>query len=413
MQLDMSRQLAPQQVLGVSAELVASVEMLALRPDELADEIRRELDDNPALLLDETPERAWSVPGAGGAAPDFEPVRRESDVDRLTHEMRLVSPESEHWIADELISSLDDRGYLDAEVDEMANRLGVAPARVQRVLAQLQRIGPPGIAARDLSECLTLQLDRLRVVDPALREVIRSHLAALAEGRYADIAAAVGVSRHEILRVRSYIRSQLQPYPGFSKDPWGASEMLADVVVEDGPAGLSVRLTEPERFALRVCPLYAEVASGGTASERGHADARVQRAHEFTSRLERRWDTMTRVAEAAVRLQADFVRRGCGPKRSLTRVEVARALGLHESTVSRAVRDRHVRLPAGRVVALSELFGVADSAREALRALLLREQHPLTDAQLAEELISNGHRVARRTVAKYRAQLGQPQHARR
>jgi RNA polymerase sigma-54 factor len=243
--------------------------------------------------------------------------------------------------------------------------------------------------------------------------VIGSHLAALAAGRYADIAAAVGVSRHEILRIRAYIRLRLQPYPGFCKEPWTVSEMLADVVVEDGPAGLSVRLTEPERFALRVCPLYTEVARRGTTSERRHANARVQRARDFTSRLERRWETMARVAEAAVRLQADFVRRGSGPKRSLTRAEVARALGLHESTVSRAVRDRHVRLPAGRVVALSELFGVADGAREALRALLLREQHPLTDAQLTEELISDGHRIARRTVTKYRAQLGQPQHARR
>jgi RNA polymerase sigma-54 factor len=189
--------------------------------------------------------------------------------------------------------------------------------------------------------------------------------------------------------------------------------MLADVIIEDGPEGLTVRLTEPERFPLRVCALYAEVARDGSTSEQRHAAARVQRALEFTSRLERRWDTMTRVAELAVRRQADFVRRSDGRKRPLTRVEVARALALHESTVSRAVRDRHVRLPTGRVLPLSELFGVADDAREALRALLLHEEHPLTDAQLAQALVSDGHRVARRTVAKYRAQLGQLQHAQR
>lgn len=413
MELNLRRQLAPQQVLGVSAELVASVEMLALRPDELADQVRRELDDNPALLLDDRPQQAWAESRAGVSSPHFEAADRESDADHLARELRLASPATEHVIADELVASLDDRGYLDADTDDIADRLRVAPARVECVLAQLQAIGPPGIAARDLAQCLTLQLDRRRVTDVVLREVIRSHLAALAAGRYAEIAAALGVSRQEVLRARTYIRSRLRPHPGYSKDSCPVSEMPADVIVEDGPGGLTVRLTEPERFRLRVCPLYTDVAGRGTPRERRHADARVQRAREFTSRLERRWDTMARVAQLAVDLQADFVRRGCGPKRPLTRVEIARALGLHESTVSRAVRDRHVRLPTGRVLALSELFGAADGAREALRALLLREQHPLTDAQLAEALSSDGHRVARRTVAKYRAQLGQLQHTRR
>jgi RNA polymerase sigma-54 factor len=413
MELGVVRQMVAQQTLGVSAELVASAEMLALGPVELADEVRRELDENPALIIDERPRSGRIAPTHATAVANTETARHESDADRLIGELRLACPPSEHPIAEELVASLDDRGYLDAETHEIAHRLGVDPARVERVLAQLRTMGPPGIAARDLSQCLTLQLDRRRVIDPVLREVIRSHLTALAEGRYADIAAAVGVSRQEVLRVRSYIRSRLNPWPEFSKHPWEVSQILADVIVEDGPEGLSIRLTEPERFPLRVCPLYTELAETGTPRERRHATPRARHARDFTTRLERRWDTMARVAKFAVGLQADFVRRGYGPKRSLTRADVARALAMHESTVSRAVRDRHARLPAGRVIALSELFGVADGAREALRALLLREEHPLTDAQLTQALVADGHRVARRTVAKYRAQLGQLQHARR
>ena len=411
MELGISPQLAPLQTLGVSAELVARAEMLALSPAELADQVRRELDENPALVLEESPAPIRAAPVAAPAVRDLEPTARESDADRLLAELRLACSPFEHPIAEHLVASLDDRGYLDAEPGEIAATLGVEPARVDRVLAELRSLGPPGIAARDLSQCLTLQLDRQGVADPVVREVIGSYLASLAAGRYAEIAAALGVSRHEVLRARTYIRTRLRPSPAFSKDPAPAPMALVDVVVDDGPAGLVVRLTEPARFPLRVCPLYAELARDGAPRERRHAEPRARRASEFTSRIERRWDTMASVAEFAVQSQAKFVRRGSGPRSSLTRAEVARALSVHESTVSRAVRDRHARLPGGSVIPLSDLFGVADGAREALRALLLSERRPRTDTQLAEALAVRGHRVARRTVAKYRAQLGALQHA--
>jgi RNA polymerase sigma-54 factor len=400
MELGISPQLAPLQTLGVSAELVARAEMLALSSAELADEVRRELDANPALVLEESPAPIRAAPVAATAVRDLEPTARESDADRLLTELRLACSASEHPIAEHLVASLDDRGYLDAEPGEIAATLGVEPARVDRVLAELRSLGPPGIAARDLSQCLTLQLDRQGVADPVVREVIGSYLPSLAAGRYAEIAAALGVSRHDVLRARTYIRTRLRPSPAFSNDPAPAMAALVDV-----------RLTEPARFPLRVCPLYAELARDGTPRERRHAEPRARRASEFTSRIVRRWDTMASVAEFAVQSQAEFVRRGSGPRSSLTRAEVARALSVHESTVSRAVRDRHARLPGGSVIPLSELFGVADGAREALRALLLSERRPRTDTQLAEALAVRGHRVARRTVAKYRAQLGALQHA--
>jgi RNA polymerase sigma-54 factor len=345
------------------------------------------------------------------AIADIELAERESDAGRLLAELRLACPASEHVIAETLVGSLDDRGYLDGEPAEIAAGLDVGVDRVEHVLRILQALGPPGIAARDLAECLGLQLDRAGVSDPILRAVIERHLVQLAAGRYAEIAAALGVSRHDVLRARSYIRSRLRPRPAFCIGPVDAAVALVDVLVQDGPEGLSVRLTEPDRFPLGVCRVYAEIARTGSAAERRHAEPRVRRARAFASRIERRWETMARVAELAVRSQPEFVRRGGGAKRSLTRAEIARALSLHESTVSRAVRDRHARLPGGRVIPLSDLFGVADGAREMLRALLSGEPRPLTDAQLADALAGRGYRVARRTVAKYRTQLGQPQRA--
>jgi len=317
----------------------------------------------------------------------------------------------DHAVAEYVVASLDERGYLDADPGEIATELGVTRGQVERVLATLRACGPPGVAARDLRECLLLQLDHRGVADPILRGVIESNLPALAAGRYGAIAAALGVSRSDVVRARDYIRTYLRPSPCFAGYGPSEREPDVDVIVGDGPEGLTVRLTEPERLPLRVCPVYAELAQVGTADERRHAGPRARRAGEFASRLERRWDTMARIARFAVHAQAEFVRRGAGPRQPLTQADAAHALALHESVVSRAIRDRHVRLPSGRVVPLSELFCASDASREALRRLLATERRPMTDGQLAQALAARGHRVARRTVAKYRAQLGQPQRA--
>ena len=413
MEMALAQQLQPRQVMGVSPALVASVELLALRPAELAEAVAAELDDNPALIVDERRERSARPPDDRRARDEQmpEPADRPSDADRLLSELRLMTAPRDHRVAEYLVASLDERGYLDGDPDEIADELGVTRRRVDRVLATLRECGPPGIAARDLRECLRLQLDRRGVDEPVLRGVIESHLPALAAGRYGAIALALGVSRGDVVGARDYIRAHLRPSPGFAASSPFDRDLDADVIVSDGPQGLTIRLTEPELFPLRVCPVYSELAELGTADERRHAGPRARRARDFASRLQRRWDTMARIATFAVQAQAEFVRRGSGPRTPLSQADAARALALHESVVSRAIRDRHVRLPSGRVVPMSELFCTSDAPREALRRLLASERRPLTDGQLAQALAARGHRVARRTVAKYRAQLGQPQRA--
>lgn len=414
----LAQQLQPRQVMGVSPALVASVELLALRPAELAEAVAAELDDNPALIVDERrarpPDHRQAHDSDHRQAHDRkvpEPADRPSDADRLLSELRLMTPAADHAVAEYLVASLDERGYLDSDPGEIADELGVTRRRVDRVLTTLRACGPPGIAARDLRDCLRLQLDRRGVAEPVLRGVIESHLPALAAGRYGAIAIALGVSRSDVVGARDYIRAHLRPSPGFAANSPFERELDADVIVSDGPEGLTIRLTEPERFPLRVCPVYSELAERGTADERRHTGPRARRARDFASRLERRWDTMARIARFAVHAQAEFVRRGTGPRRPLSQADAARTLALHESVVSRAIRDRHVRLPGGRVIPMSELFCTSDAPREALRRLLASERRPLTDGQLAQALAARGHRVARRTVAKYRAQLGQPQRA--
>jgi RNA polymerase sigma-54 factor len=428
MELALVPQMRPQQSLGVSPALIASAQLLALGTLDLAETVRRELDENPALVLAEGPScRVCGSPlnhGQGcrrcaGAEREREPsltsdqlanvAERPSDAHRLLAELRLALPAGEHSIAEALVASLDERGYLTAAPHIVAGWLGIDPARVESVLGELCATGPAGIAAHDLRKCLLLQLDRCEAAHELARAVVSEHLHALAAGRYGAVARALGVEREEVLHVRDFIRSTLRPTPCFvgaySAAPCALP--LPDVVVDEHAEGLRVRLTEPERFALRVCPLYARLSEEGSAIERRHASRHASRAREFTTRLEQRWETMLRVVRLAVERQAEWVQRGAGPRRPLTRVEIARELSLHESTVSRATCERSMQLPGGRVVAVSELFVSGDAGREALRSLLEQEQRALSDSELVEALAARGHRLARRTVAKYRAQLGQ------
>ncbi|HEV3033942.1 MAG TPA: hypothetical protein VGX72_04050 [Solirubrobacteraceae bacterium] len=425
MELALAPQMRPQQSLGVSPMLIACAHMLELGAADIAETVRRELEENPALVLAERPVcgTCGSVRGGRDCArcgigePSREPTvaldraaklaERSSGADSLLAELRLALPSDDHAIAETIVASLDARGYLTAAPESIAGWIGVDPARVDRVLAQLRATGPAGIGARDLRECLLLQLDRLDGSHELVQATIAGHLQELAAGRYGVVARALGVEREEVLKVRDFIRRTLRPNPGFS----GLHEADAyppapDAIVEEYGEGLRVRLTEPERFAVRLCPLYARLCDDGSAVERRHASQHARDARQFATRLEQRWDTMLRVIRQAVEHQAEWVARG-GVRRPLTRALLARELSLHESTVSRAVRHRCMQLPAGRVVAIAELFVCGDDGREALRVLLAEEQRALSDSELVDALAARGHVLARRTVAKYRAQLGE------
>jgi RNA polymerase sigma-54 factor len=177
---------------------------------------------------------------------------------------------------------------------------------------------------------------------------------------------------------------------------------MPEVVIALRDGTVHVELTEERRFALRVSPGYAALDA-----------AEARRARAFMRRLAERWSTIRRVVEALADEQREFLVDGPIALRPLTRAQLAARLGVHESTVSRAVAGRSALLPSGRVVPLSAFFTAALSAQEALRRIVARERQALSDDELAAELARRGHRIARRTVAKYRALLGIPPSAQR
>lgn len=427
--------MAPRLTLHVSPSLVASMELLALPWVELEQLVERELAVNPALERAETSHCfVCGAPLVAGRCLDCaprprtpqctlsdEPVCAEPTLaDVLLDEVRLQIGEGDRRVAEYLLGSLDDRGLLDTDVDEVSRALGVSDECVRDVLSCIQETAPPGVAARDVRECLLLQIDRTCADLPQYelaREIVAHRLDELARGRDAELADALGVEREQVLAARELIRSRLRPYPMLPAAPaWCAPSPIREpeVLVREGGGGFEIEILEQRRLALGVSPAYEEVDGERlTPDERVRVRAQVEQARSFVDRLDRRWRTIRSVAELVVELQRGFVLGGPRALLPLTRHQVAAELGVHESTVGRAVSGRHALLPSHRIVPMSDFFDSGTGARVAVADAVAAEPHPLSDGELVTELARLGLALSRRTVAKYRAQLGIPAHAHR
>jgi len=424
--------MAPQVALRANPALVASMQLLALPIPELESLIERELEANPALERVEQ----YSCPTCGAplvgrwclecaparrpdqARPDRPLPAEESLAEALLRELRLQVAEREQPIAAYLVGSFDSRGFLDVGVDDVASALSVSPDEVIAVLTIIQRTGPPGVGSRDVRECLLIQLART-CSDHAdyelARTIVMEHLAELAHGRYRSLASVLHVDRARVLAVRELIRTRLRPYPILpAPETWSRLAPIAmpEIVVQRNPGdavSYEVEVLEQRRLAVAISPSYERIDPRALAAhERELVEAQLTSARSFAQRLSRRWETIRVVAEQLVQRQRDFVEHGPRALVPLTRREVAEELGLHESTVGRAVGGRHALLPSRRVVALSDFFDSAAGARDALADAVASEPRPLSDTDLARLLARIGYCISRRTVAKYRSQLGIP-----
>jgi RNA polymerase sigma-54 factor len=405
--------MAPKVGLEVSPALVAFGELLTLPCVSMESVVERELSGNPALeRLD-----AGDCPICRGSLRIRCPVcstpfrgRRdarvveagdraaaEPDGQALLRAVRMETRAADAPIAECLIDSLDEHGRLDRSCAEIAAELGVAETAVTAVLDVIRRCGPPGIGATSVSECLLLQLEELDLDGDRARlarAVIADHLPALARGHFTAIAKTLGVTRAQVRQVLDLIRRRLRPYPAFDGMAAPVSQyVVPDVVIREDDGAFIVELVEPASTRLAVRP------TGGGSSD-------ASRARSFVAMLRDRWSTLQRVAEYAVEHQRDFLVEGEAALRPLTRAEVAGALDLHESTVSRAVADKYALLPDGTIVPLSRFFGVSGGLEAELRRLLEAGGGPMSDQRLADRLREAGYPIARRTVAKHRARLG-------
>lgn len=452
--MSMMMGMQPQMQMKASPALIALNNMLILSTHELQQAIQQELEENPALELMESEEvlcQRCGRPLAGSTCihclqedlrmmdserddytlttddDEFDPLMLVAAPptlsDGLQRDLRASLPSVDHFIAEYLIGSLNDQGFLDTTVDEVAATLSVEPERVECVLRKLQEVAPVGVGARDVPECLLLQLRRLEtegVTHPHVEMIITHHWRDLAEHRYGAIAQALGIPYEAVVEAREFMRHHLRPYPldrsgidgGVS--PSQTPYLTPDVIIREEEGRLLAEVVESQRYFLRLSPLYQELArqptrgddAQVTPEEKEHLTQYVGRAQLFLTNLRQRRETIRRIAEYLIGRQEPFLRHGVRHLAPLTRAEVAVAIGVHESTVSRATANKHVQLPSHEVIPFSHFFTASLSVKDVLLELINKERRPLTDQELVEMLRERGFDVARRTVAKYRNQLG-------
>lgn len=420
----------------VSPQLVARSALLELSLEELEERIEEAAERNPALVVVRQSEPCWKpssfaafVDGDGPAdladwvaAPAFE-------GEDVLMEFRRRAPERLHRIGEAILSALDDRGYFCGDLNDLAAAVGCSPGDAEDALYIIQRLDPPGLGARSLSECLGIQIECLDKPAPAgLAEFVRCCLDGGPKRMRQLAKKLLGMSESHIDVVLAFIRAHLHPYParlleaaGFVR-PASAPPAVPDVVLRRVGGQIIVSVPQSERVRLRLDGLYARLEEQlrhrrclGEAERRIRENVRA--ARELIRLVEQRGETLALVAEAVVAHQVEFFLTG-DPRRlrPLDQKTVARATGLHESTVCRALKNKHILLPDGLLLPFEALFDDSLPAKVELQRLVASEppSRPFSDEELVVLLAKRGYPMARRTVTKYRLQLSIPAaHARR
>ncbi|HEY3397651.1 MAG TPA: hypothetical protein VGM19_08335 [Armatimonadota bacterium] len=436
--LALQPQLRPQTTPTVAPQLVAQSALLELDFVELDSRIEQELVDNPALELPEAAQRlrpllAGSLPSApsedGPLGLEDTLVAPYTLRDDLWCQFRVAAPRPLHELGRRLIESVDEAGYLRADLFEVAAELSVPLDLVQAALDVLQQSDPPGLGARSLRECLLLQVRRLRQEGEEAPLGAEAVISALSETPRADfigqITRSTGLRRAQVQQVLDFVREHLRPYPGQGPAAPSASDspgaQYPDLIVRrQGDQFLLEAPISRGRY-LRLNQAYLELeraqrrlAQSGAAAEE-QATLALRRAREFLVMLQRREQVMRQIGDAVVSYQAEFLLHGPEYHRPLSKKQVAALTGLHESTVCRATRGKFLMLPTGEVVSFDAFFESAVPIKRLISSLVCHEPggSSLSDQDLTALLAASGHVVARRTVAKYRQALGIPSSARR
>jgi RNA polymerase sigma-54 factor len=439
MELELGLYTTQSQRLVMTTQMRQAITILQCSAWELYELLQREAEVNPWLEVDppSPPLAAWlrwrDAAGSERGTEQREPFPIEQRIaaakrvaDDLEMQVRCMrAPSDVTRIACKLIGMLDESGYLREPPDALAAWLGVSRDTVESAIRLLQSCDPPGIAARDLRECLLLQMGLVpdEVRDMA-RRMVEAHLEDLAAQRLPKIARSLNVPVEAVQRAADAIR-RLNPRPAAGLDGERPVYVVPDLVVERDGERLWVRTHDRAEPRLRMTVPDPVRLQEADPQAREWLDRRWRQLQWLVRSIEQRRLTLLRVAEVVVARQRRFFVKGFAALRPLTMRQVAEELGIHESTVSRAVRGKWMQTPRG-LVELRALFSAelpahpgdtsAAVAKHYIRELVAGEEptRPLSDDAIARRLADEGIHISRRTVAKYREELRiPPSHRRR
>jgi RNA polymerase sigma-54 factor len=369
-----------------------------------------------------------SMPAFDGGVHEQQQVQDKTLRDHLLWQLNLMpAGETDCAIAVAIIDALDEDGYLTCSLEELRDSLGgdppVDPGEMQAVLHLVQSMEPAGVAARDLQECMALQLGQLDPDTPWLREareLIGSHLQLLAAHDFSQIMRRMKLGREELQQVVALIQS-LNPRPGGQVEEHHIQYIIPDVYVRKAGNVWKVELNTETVPHLRINSSYAGmIRRADSSADNVSLKTHLQEARWFIKSLQSRSETLLRVATCIVERQRAFLEHGEEAMKPLVLHDVAGELGMHESTISRVTTRKYMHTPRGIFElkyffsshVATEIGGTCSSTaiRAHIRKLVAAEtpDRPLSDSRIAELLAERGIRVARRTVAKYRESLAIP-----
>lgn len=413
-----------QQKMVMSPERIQALNILQAGGAELGDYIKEELLTNPALEIAE-PARELKPIKADDVKDHIaerQAAFEESMYDFLKSQLRL-SFECEHKISigEFIIDSIDPWGYLTMTECEMAKAMNEDRQSVAEVLSVIRQFDPPGIAATDLKDCVRRQLKQKGRLDRMTDKLVEYHLEDLAENRIEKISRDMGISIEAVKQSAELIKS-INPKPGsiFAGDSERAY-IFPDVIVKKDDEGNLV--VENDRTVIpSLClssyyeKLIRDESQDGVVME--YLSERIEAAIRLIRAIERREKTMMNITWEIIRFQEEFFKKGEKYLKPMTMGQIAESIGMAESTVSRAIRDKYIQCPCG-VYKMRYFFsaGVENGSGEGVSAVSIKKyiaemiekedgSKPLSDQKLALELGKMGMDISRRTVAKYREEMG-------
>jgi RNA polymerase sigma-54 factor len=437
-----------------TAHLAQTMSLLVLSNQELRDRVIAEIASNPALeLLDEricpgcqrrlkgqqqcpvcsrgtdhgdpivflSPRE--SIRGKVRKTYDDQPLDREpaAPEDLSFHVMQQLAADlrpEDRTLALYVLASLDDDGFLVDPPAYIAQATRTPLPRVQRVLALISTADPVGLATEGPRQALLVQLDQLQGNDATAelaRKMLTRTFRELGRREYDKIALELEVSSRQVHAATAYIQDNLNPYP--ARAYWGTGRESAqgdpnvyhtpDIMISRQPSApdgaLMVEIFSPITGWLRVNPLFKQAMDTSKGEQTAEWNEHLEKANLFVKCIQQRNNTMRKLMELLVTEQRDFILEGARHLVPMTRAQLAGNIGVHESTISRAVANKSVALPNGKIIPLAKFFDRSLSVRDQIKEIVEQEIEPLTDDEIVDVLKEHGVKIARRTVAKYRA----------
>ena len=451
MLMDFNLNLTQEQKLIMTQQMQLSIKLLQMSTYDLREYIEKEFSENPVLeaQYEDTKEvskeqdrleykelvkylesdnygsQSYGEYDEEGISPFTFISKPESLTDYLESQiLELPIDEYMRSVCSYMVECLDQKGYLDIKKEELMNELDCSEETFNRALIVIQNLEPAGIGARDLKECLEIQLERKGEYDPIVKEIIDNHLDDLADNRYQVIAKDLDITPKKAQDYGDLIKT-LEPKPSrgfYTGDEVGFIIPDAEIRKIDGE--FLILMKDGVLPMLSVNPLYKDILKDSTNDKEAteYVKEKIDKAMFLIKSIEQRKSTLHKVLQKILEKQKDYFEKGEKYLKPMTLKEIAEKLEMHESTISRAIRDKYILTSMG-TIKIKDLFVNSISNKEksdgeedvtvinikkALEEVIKEEdkRKPLSDQAISEILKEKGMAISRRTVAKYREELG-------